>query len=220
MQIFNRTLTLPQREKSEKLRRFDRERLEAHLAVAQYGPFRLTDAIRPSFDLAIIPEEGWSFDRYVDPETGAGVPVAIAAISREKLFDVFFALLDGIGATVDVVVESSHRQNGSRDSSTREGVDAPVLKSVFCDYEDLLLNDGCLGVAVLDAEQPLEIQFDEHKLLSVYGDDLSAAVATFRKFRVPRKPTLRFLNEAEHIHASRQSYWRAFDALKFDLGAE
>ncbi|MBQ7813776.1 MAG: hypothetical protein IJX36_04905 [Thermoguttaceae bacterium] len=220
MQIFNRTLTLPQREKSEKLRRFDRERLEAHLAVAQYGSFRLTDAIRPSFDLAIVPEEGWRFDRYVDPETGAGVPVAIAAVSREKLFDVFFALLDGIGATVDVVVESSHRQNGTRDSATREGVDAPVLKSVFCDYEDPLLNDGCLGVAALDAEQPLEIQFDEHKLITVYGDDLSAAVATFRQFRVPRKPTMRFLNEAEHIHASRQSYWRAFDALKFDLGAE
>ncbi len=220
MQIFNRTLTLPQREKSEKFRRFDRERLEAHLAVAQYGAFRLTDAIRPSFDLAIIPEEGWRFDRYVDPETGAGVPVAIAAVSREKLFDAFFALLDGIGGTVDVVVESSHRQNGTRDSSTREGLDAPVLKSVFCDYEDPLLNDGCLGVAVLDAEQPLEIQFDEHKLITVYGDDLNAAVATFRQFRVPRKPTMRFLNEAEHIHASRQSYWRAFDALKFDLGAE
>ena len=220
MQIFNRALTLPSREKSEKLRRFNAERLEAHLAVSQYGAFRLTDAIRPSFDLAIIPEEGWRFDRYVDPESGAGVPVAIASVSREKLFDVFLALLDGIGTPLDVVVESSHLQNGTRDSSTREGVDAPVLKSVFCDYEDALLNDGCLGVAVLDAEQPLEIQFDEHKLLTIYGDDLSAAVETFRKFRVPEKPTTRFLNEAEHIHASRQSFYRAFDALKFDLGAE
>ncbi len=220
MPIFNRTSPFPQREKSEKLRRFDRERLEAHLAVGRYGSFRLTDAIRPSFDLAIVPEEGWRFDRYVDSESGAGVPVAIAAVSREKLFDVFLALLDEIGATVDVVVESSHRQNGTRDSSTREGVDAPVLQSVFCEYEDVLLNDGCLGIAVLDAEQPLEIQFDEHKLITVYGDDLSAAVATFRKFNVPGKPTLRFLNEAEHIHASRQSYWRAFDALKLDLGAE
>ena len=220
MPIFNRTSPLPSREKSEKPRRFDAERLEAHLAVSQYGPFRLTDAIRPSFDLAIIPEEGWRFDRYVDPESGAGVPVAIASVSREKLFDVFFALLDEIGTPVDVVVESSHLQNGTRDSSTREGVDAPVLKSVFCDYEDVLLNDGCLGVAVLDAELPLEIQFDEHKLLTIYGDDLSAAVETFRKFRVPEKPTMRFLNEAEHIHASRQSFYRAFDALKFDLGAE
>ena len=220
MKIFNRTLELPRPEEAEKFRRFDRERLEAHLAVSQYGRFRLTDAIRPSFNLAIVPEEGWRFDRYVDPESGAGVPVALAAVSSEKLFDVFFSLLDGVGATVDVVVESSHRQNGTRVSSTREGVDAPVLKSVFCDYEDVLLNDGCLGVAVLDADKPLEIQFDEHKLLAIYGDDLSAAVQTFRDFRVPLKPTTRFLNEAEHIHASRQSYWRAFDALKFDLGAE
>ncbi|MBR4833794.1 MAG: hypothetical protein IKU86_05595 [Thermoguttaceae bacterium] len=220
MKIFNQTLETPREEKSEKLRRFDRERLEAHLAVSRYGSFRLTDAIRPSFDLAIVPEEGWRFDRYVDPESGAGVPVALAAVSREKLFDVFFALLDETSRTLDVVVESSHLQNGTRAAFTREGIDAPVLKSVLCDYEDALLNDGCFGIAVLDEEKPLEIQFDEHKLLAVYGDDLSAAVKTFERFEVPRKPTLRFLNEAEHIHSSRQSFYRCFDALKFDLGAE
>lgn len=220
MKIFNRTLETPRPEKSEKLRRFDRERLESHLAVSRYGAFRLTDAIRPSFDLAIVPEEGWRFDRYVDPESGAGVPVAIAAVSREKLFDVFFALLDQTSPTLDVVVESSHRQNGTRAAFSREGVDLPVLKSVFCDYEDVLLDDGCLGVAALDSEKPLEIQFDEHKLLAVYGDDLSDAVETFANFNVPRKPSLRFLNEAEHIHSSRQSFCRRFDALKFALGAE
>lgn len=220
MKIFNRPLETPRPEKSEKLRRFDRERLEAHLAVSRYGTFRLTDAIRPSFDLAIVPEEGWRFDRYVDSESGAAVPVALASVSAEKLFDVFFALLDAVGPTVDVVVESSHRQKGPSVSALREGVDAPVLKSVFCDYEETLLNDGCLGVAVLDADKPLEIQFDEHKLLSVYGEDLTDAVAAFRRFGVPRKPTIRFLNEAEHIHASRQSFWDAFDALKFDLAAE
>ena len=51
----------------------------------------------------------------------------------------------------------------------REHIDLPVLKSMLCDFEDLLLNDGCTGIAVLNPHVPLEVQFDEHKLLIVYG---------------------------------------------------
>ena len=32
------------------------EELEAHLGVARYGDFILTDAVRPSFDLQVVPE--------------------------------------------------------------------------------------------------------------------------------------------------------------------
>ena len=48
----------------------------------------------------------------------------------------------------------------------------PVLKSILWEYEDLLTNDGCTGLAVLNPGIPQEIQFDEHKLLIVYGDQL------------------------------------------------
>ena len=47
-----------------------------------------------------------------------------------------------------------------------------MLKSILWDYEDLLVNDGCTGIAVLNPGVPQEIQFDEHKLLIVYGDRL------------------------------------------------
>ena len=35
------------------------EQLEAHLSVRQYGNFVLTDAIRPSYDLEVIPSPGY-----------------------------------------------------------------------------------------------------------------------------------------------------------------
>jgi len=33
--------------------------LEAHLGVARYGSFTLTDAIRPSYDLQVVPRQGY-----------------------------------------------------------------------------------------------------------------------------------------------------------------
>ena len=66
--------------------------LEEHLAIARYGSFRLTDAVRPSYDLQVVPSAGWRRDAYVDDVARVKVPVIIAAQTREKLFDLFIDL--------------------------------------------------------------------------------------------------------------------------------
>ena len=40
--------------------------LEAHLAVARYGDFELTDAVRPSYNLEVVPSAGFRHDVYRD----------------------------------------------------------------------------------------------------------------------------------------------------------
>ena len=83
-------------------------------------------------------------------------------------------LLDPLGFTVDVVLETSHnRHNKGHTDLYREHIDLPVLKSVLWEYEEMLLNDGCTGLAVLNPDIPQEIQFDEHKLLIVYGEQVA-----------------------------------------------
>ena len=149
------------------------EELEAHLGVVRYGDFVLTDAVRPSYDLQVVPSQGFRHDFYVDEATKTSVPVLMAAASSEKLFEMFMDLLDPLGDEVDVVLETSHnRDSRGHVDLYREHIDLPVLKSMLCDYEDLLLNDGCTGIAVLNPHVPQEVQFDEHKLLIVYGQDL------------------------------------------------
>ena len=50
-----------------------------------------------------------------------------------------------------MVLETSHNREGRGHVDLyREHIDLPVLKSILCDYEDLLLNDGCTGIAVLN----------------------------------------------------------------------
>ena len=69
-------------------------------------------------------------------------------------------------------------------------MDLPVLKSHCCDYEDLLLHDGCTGLAVMSTEGPMEVQFDEHKLLVVYASNLKPFEAMHARAR-HRSPAAR-----------------------------
>jgi hypothetical protein len=195
------------------------DKLAVHLRVERYGEFLLTDAIRPALDLPVVPRQGYRRDVYRDDRAGIRVPVLAAAVSRERLFDVFLELVETFDETVDVVLETSHDGDGtSHRDLLREDIDRPVLMSHFCEFEDLLLNDGCTGVAVISTVGPIEVQFDEHKLLVVYGRNLAPYEGVFRRFGVRRDDTLRLITEGEHLHSTDPRYADQFEQLCCRLG--
>lgn len=195
--------------------------LEEHLSIARYGSFLLTDAVRPAFDLKVIPGAGWRQQVYQDPETEIDVPVIMASQTKEKLFDLFIELLTPLGDEVDVVLETSHDSElGKHTDLYRESMELPILKSLLFDYEDLLLNDGCTGIAVLNAQVPMEVQFDEHKLLMMYGHDLDPFIDVLEEHGLYQSETLRFITEAEHIHSSTDGHAEQFNDLRYQLGVE
>jgi hypothetical protein len=197
------------------------EQLETHLGISRYGSFVLTDAVRPSYDLQVVPSAGYRHDVYKDRESGVEIPVLMASASRETIIDLFIDMLDPLGQEVDVVLETSHEANGGGHRDLlREQIDLPVLKSILFDYEDLLLDDGCTGVAVLNPGIPLEVQFDEHKLLIMYGHDLSDFEDVLSNHGVDCSDTIRFITEAEHVHSSSDEFSRKFDELRFRLGID
>lgn len=201
--------------------RLSEDELEAHLDISRYGNFQLTDAIRPSYDLQVTPKQGYRHDHYHDEETGSRVPVLMASASREGLFELFMDSLDVLGGAVDVVLESSHQRNAGRHQDLyREHIDTPVLKSILWDFEELLLNDGCTGIAVLNPAVPQEIQFDEHKLLIMYGEPLDEFEEILQSRGVRCDDQMRFITEAEHVHSSSEEYVQQFARLKTQLGMD
>jgi len=197
------------------------EELEAHLGVSRYGDFNLTEAVRPSYDLQVIPCQGYRHDSYHDEQSKTNVPVLMAAVSSERLFDTFMDLLDLLGNVVDVVLETSHNRNNNEHTDLyREHIDVPVLKSILWEFEELLLNDGCTGLAVLNPGVPQEIQFDEHKLLIVYGDELDPFEDVLGLRDIDRDEQMRFITEAEHVHSSSDQFARQFEELKTRLGMD
>jgi hypothetical protein len=195
------------------------EKLAAHLQVDRYGDFQLTDAVRPALNVPIVPREGFRLDTYKDAKAGLQVPVLAASVSRERLFDLFLALLEPLGGTVDVVLETSHQSEGGNHKDLfREGIDLPVLMSHFCDYEDLLVNDGCTGVAVIATSEPMEVQFDEHKLLVVYARDLEPFERILRQAGIDRDDKLKLITEGEHLHSTDERHQDAFERLCTRVG--
>lgn len=198
------------------------EQLETHLKIARYGNFVLTDAVRPSYDLQVVPSAGYRYDSYQDKENGVQIPVCMAAASREDVVDLFLALLNPLGDEVDVVLESSHDQSrqGKHRDLYREHIDLPVLKSTLLDFEDMLLNDGCTGIAVLNPRIPLEVQFDEHKLLIMYGHDLSPFEDILDDYNIRQNKDIKFITEAEHVHSSSDDFADHFEQLAYRLGID
>jgi len=197
------------------------EQLDDHLRVGRYGDFLLTDAIRQSIGLDVVPRAGYRRDTYCDPESGNKMPVLAAAVSAEQLFDVFMDLVDPLREVIDVVMESSHdSEPGSHADLYREHIDTVILKSTLYDFESLLLHDGCTGMAALNPNGPMEVQFDEHKLLFVYAHDLQPFEDILLQYGLKRDDTLKFISEAEHLHSTDDEYHEKFDQLLCRLGID
>lgn len=196
------------------------EQLEAHLEVASYGAFDLTDAIRPSIDLKVVPRQGFRHETYVDPASQVKVPVIMAAASKHRLFDLFIDMIDLLGPTVDVVLETSHYHTGGHEDFYREHIDMPVLKSILYDFEEMLLNDGCTGIAVLNPQRQQEVQFDEHKMIIAYGSPLETFERVLISHDVYVDEDIHFITEAEHVHTSSDRLYEQFQSLTMRLGME
>jgi len=205
--------------------------LESHLATITYGNFTLTDAIRPSLDLKIIPEQGYKYDRlklgiddmavFQRVRSRWLMPILVISISLERLFETFLDILNPLGNAVSVVLETSHCYSGAhRLGLRRDHIDLPVLKSFLYDHEELLLNDGCTGISVLAPKIQAAVRFDEHKVMFVYAKSLLPFEKILCRHNVRQNETMQLLTDAEHIHITRDEYFQRFRTLRMSLGMD
>jgi hypothetical protein len=181
-------------------------------------PCHLTEAVRPAANSGVPLFEGYRVETYRG-RPGLQIPALAAAVSRDQLFDVFLQLLDPLGEVVDVVLETSHGNPNDRHRDLRRThIDRPVLESYLCEFEELLLNDGCTGVAVVANGRPMEVQFDEHKLLICYARNLKPFRRILKSAGIPRRQDLRLITEAAHLHHSSPEDARQFRDLALRLG--
>lgn len=194
--------------------------LTTHIRPNCYGNFNLTQAIRPCEDTLFTPREGYRVEKFRDPVSRRRIPMLAASVSADHLFDVFLDLIEPLGDLANVVLETSHDSFDDHHVDLRRtDIDMPVLASHLCDFEDLLVNDGCTGVAVVAGEQPIEVQLDEHKLLFVYAHDLKPFRRILRAHGIRRRDSMRLIAEAEHLHHTTRAYADEFRQLSCRMGA-
>lgn len=186
----------------------------------------LSQAVRPASKPWTPLREGYRREIYKDVELNLRMPVLTAAISPEKVFPILIELYQPLGQVVDFILESSHETDATAGEAPvantweRTDIDLPVLTSVLYDFEDLILNDGCTGIAVLNAERDYEVHFDEHKLLFLYGPDLSVYEAILQKNGILREDDLIVITEEKHIHSTSDEYFEKLHELRQVIGVE
>jgi hypothetical protein len=165
----------------------------------------------------VILEEGYRLEIYQAPGKPRRVPTLAAAVSSDRLLDLFLDLLQPLGNLVDVVLTQGPGLDGPRVG--REGIDLPVLQSHCYSFSDLLLDDGCMGIVVIGIHKPVEVRLDAHKVLTVHAAELRPFERICRDHGVGRRPGLRLVQEGEHVHHTGPHHRRAFERLSNLLGA-
>ena len=186
-----------------------------------YGDFRLTKAVRPLSGLGFVPQEGYTWEEFHHERTNDRVEGIKVALSAEKIVDALDSLiaLFEVGETLDVEVTSSHANR--EHSSHRSEIDAVVLRTVLTEFEDPILNDGCLGLIFsCDRGYSTQIELDEDKILKISSDDteyLSRVVAYLNHLGVRECPDLRYIDEASRVHETSDQYSLSFHHLATQL---
>jgi hypothetical protein len=204
----------------------DRADIDAHFGIRSYRGFVLTDAVTPSYDLQVVPEAGFAAGGYKDRQNI--IPMLTIAASKEHLFELFLELAGLMGQTVDVVLETSHHLSAKRFAQHShqdfyvEQMDLTIVQSILYDFEALLLNDGSTGIVIINPGAPMELQFDEHKLLTFcnWTTVESEALKILEGYNIPRNDGMKFIADAEHVHTTSGKLRAQFRRLRTRLGAD
>lgn len=189
------------------------EEIVTHLRIASYGKFYLSPGIRPSYDLQVVPREGFRYESFWNVKKGECVSVLVGAATFEKIPSVFHDLLGMLRGPVRVTLESSHLANHGRKERReygRSGVDLPVLESYLLEFESMFLRDGCSGISILDETTGVEVRLDEHKLFLVYGNRMEAFATLFKRQGLRYDSELPLITDGEHVHLTSVGWYRKF----------
>ncbi len=195
------------------------EELRDIAGTYQFGDFALTNAIRVARPPhGIIPTNGYNLSAY------RNLPEVAAAVSREKIFDALQEMLGSIAEdheSVTVVLESSHGriEHGlPHQDFFIDGVDMWKVRKVLADHEDLVINDGLTGVAVIAENDHRELQLTEHKLLIAYARRTKAFRERLAALGIPFDPAMHFVHHGAHFHMTDDAYPEQFRHMAAEFG--
>ncbi|MDZ7265323.1 MAG: hypothetical protein ONB16_12115 [candidate division KSB1 bacterium] len=139
-----------------------------------------------------VPTEGYKVRKSALPNGRFRYQV-IVSVSAEKILDVFDALVLLLGDYCHVVVQDFGEREGEQVDYFAYQKDTVIVRSVLCDFEELLLNDGLIGLVVYSEAAKAEIQLTQHKIIQIFALDLTRFRQVLNRFGIEENPELKFL---------------------------
>lgn len=192
---------------------------DSHIVRERYRGFILPPAIRPAYDLKVVPVEGFCW------RMGEGdVPCALVSVSRGRILLVLRRLLEFFGQRLTWVELTNDRaENSKRHIFSYGGIDPLVLASHLSIFEDFIVGDGAVRLSFEAQGIDLRITLEEHKLLCVTTTRKKyerALVELMRELGIEEKLDMwMIIDDPRHIHLSapRREFSVEFKKLRTDL---
>ncbi len=177
-----------------------------------FGDFTLSPAVVFFKDGDMIPSEGYKVEKRVIPAGQTQSRIVVSA-SAEKVLDIFDEFVTLLGDTCSVVIEDFRTDNGNHVDHFAYYKDTFVVKSIMLDFEDLLMNDGFVSLAVWSETTQAEVQLTRHKIIQVFAKDTSRFEHVLADFGIEEDPELRFFFEKFYLLVSTEASDSAVEAL-------
>ena len=199
------------------------KQLEEDLKKDNYNGFLLTKAVRLDAKTTLLPENGFKLV-WCQIDKNTRERALLVCASREILWDLFIDFVSITGSVTDVCLESSHH-SANHDCHTDfivEEKEVILTTSTFFDFQDILLNDGCTGIAVYNGKRRVEVQLCEHKFISIYGwkKHKRKIKKILEKYGIPLNKEMSCVVWQPHMHVSSTSYAEEFKNFKIAMGAD
>lgn len=178
-----------------------------------FGDFTLTPAVVFFKDGDVIPSEGYKIEKHVMPNGYSKSRIVVSA-SAEKVLDIFDEFVALLGDTCSVVLEDFRTDNGDHIDHFAYYKDTFVVRSILLDFEDLLMNDGFVSLAIWSEAALAEVQLTMHKIIQVYARDTRPFQQVLAEFGIVENPELKFFFEHFYLLVSNEAGDSAVEALK------
>lgn len=190
-----------------------KEMIQQAMNNRTFDGFTLTPAVVFFKDGDVIPSEGYKIEKRVMPDGRRQSRIVVSA-SAEKLLDIFDELMALLGESCSVVVEDFRADNGDHIDYFAYYKDNFVVRSILLDFEDLLLNDGFVGLAIWSEAAQAEVQLTRHKIIQVFARETSPFQRVLAEFDIEENPELRFFFDHFYLLVSTEAGDSAVAALK------
>lgn len=189
------------------------EKIKEAMTNKTFGSFTLTPAVIFFKDGDLIPREGYKVNKLKLPNGSTHYQMIVSA-SAEKILDVFDDFLSLLGDTCGIVLEDFRNHDYDHIDYYAYNKDTVIIRSTLLDFEELLLNDGLLGVAIYSESSRTEIQLTKHKIIQVFASELGYFRRILSRYSIREDSELKFLFEDFYLLVSCETGDQAMEALK------
>ncbi len=182
-----------------------------------FDGFTLAPAVVFFKDGDVVPTEGYKIEKLNMQDGRTPSYRMLISASAEDLLDIFDDFIALLGESCGVVVKDFRAKDGDDVDHYAYNKETFIVRSILLDFEDFLLNDGFVGLAIWSEMAQAEVHLTKHKILQVYARDTFPFQQVLTGYGIHEDPELRFFFEDFYMLVSTHAGDSAVEALKDSL---